>query len=147
MYSPSIAGRNRASAKRRYGAIACSFAIVVVVTAGVTSWQPTDSGVNNAETLRPQASQPSEASQSDDVDILAGAKQTIYLVDSPRQAIALRHSLPEFTDPPRDNALIVSSQEEAMLIEWYVDQGDDRIQLIDLRGTQNAYDVVSGYQR
>ncbi len=147
MSSQLVATRNRAAAKRPYWAIACSIVIVVVVTAGVISRQLTGSGVSSAETLRSQASQPSEANHSDNTNILAGAKQTIYLVDSPRQAMALRHSLPEFTDLPRGSVLVVSSPEEAMLAEWYLAHGDDEIQIVDLRGTQTSFDSVPGYLR
>ena len=145
--SPSVATRNRAAAKRRYGAIALSLVAAIFVTAGMISWQPIHVGLSGKEALSTQENESVPPIQSDSSRILTDEGLTIYLVDSRRQAIALRHSLPEFTDLPRGSVLVVSSPEEAMLAEWYLAQGDDGIQIVDLRGAQNSYDSVPAYLR
>lgn len=147
MSSTSVATRNRAAATRRYGTIALSLVAAIVVTAGVISRQPIHVGMSGKEALNSQENESVPPIQSDSSRILTDERPAIYLVDSPRQAIALRHSLPEFTDPSRSSTRIVSSPEETMLAEWYLAHGDDGIQIVDLRGAQNSYDSVPGYLR
>lgn len=147
MYSRSVVIQNRVPAKRRYAALALALAITTVMAAGVISGQLIDSGVNGGEALRSQPNQSVSAIQTDNPTFPPGEKQTVYLVDSPRDAVAMRHSLPEFTDLPRGNALIVSSPEETMLAEWYLAHGDDGIQIVDLRVSQSSHDSVPGYRR
>ncbi len=147
MSSPSVATRNPVAVKRRYGAIALSLVAAIVVIVGVTSQQLIHVGGNDKEALASQENESVPPIQSDSSSSLTDERPTIYLVDSPRQAIALRHSLPEFTDLPRSSTRIVSSPEETMLAEWYLAHGDDSIQIVDLRGARRSYDSVPGYVR